>query len=428
MIDRKLLLNNFEEVKRLLVDRGVDSSTIEQCHENVKKCNKLQAELNKKQSEQNNLSGRTGIGYGYPCTENELKEVKSKTSKLKAEISKLKEDFTCCQNELKKKFFVVPNIPDNETPKGKNSQDNVILYCSPKHESIDLTNKKRFSHWELAKKLGYLDNSRAAKVSGSMFALLRNDGARLLRALVNYALDFYGNGWKECVTPHLVTSSAFTSTGHLPKFKDQSYYIGEDDLWLIPTGEVPLTSMYMNEVIKEEELPIRNMAYTLCFRRESGAAGSETRGMQRLHEFHKVELVSICAPNEAKKEHQFMVNSIRKMVESLGLQYRVVDICTGDLTFSSSRLFDIEIYSPGIKRWLEFSSIGLFTDFQARRGNIRYCKPGKKPDYVYTINGSAMATPRIWAALLEHGQQDDGTILIPKPLVPYMKKDRLGSK
>jgi seryl-tRNA synthetase len=247
---------------------------------------------------------------------------------------------------------------------------------------------------------------------------------------VQFGLDLNRDTYLEFAPPHFVRSDTFTGTGHLPKFEADAYRLRDDDLWAIPTGEVPLTGMHRNELLEEADLPKRYMAYTVCFRREAGSAGKDTRGLQRLHEFHKVELVRICLPEHADEEFAALLTDAERAIRLLGLPYRIIDLCTADLTFSSSRIFDIEVYAPGVDRWLEVSSVGVFSDFQARRSNIRVRRTGKRggTEFPYFLNGSALATPRVWAAIIEHGQQPDGSVLLPEPLVRYMGKDRIGPR
>jgi seryl-tRNA synthetase len=258
-----------------------------------------------------------------------------------------------------------------------------------------------------------------------MFALLRRQGASLLRALINFGLKLNEERYEEILPPHFVRTETFTATGHLPKFEMDAYKLRDDPVWAIPTGEVPLMGLHRDETLSEEELPKRYMAYTLCWRREAGSAGKDTRGMQRLHEFHKLELLKLCTPEQVQAEFESMLADAERPLQLLNLPYRVVDLCSRDLTFSSARIFDLEVYAPGVDKWLEVSSVGIFTDFQARRGNIRFKRGKNKPEFVHAINGSAIATPRLWAAIIEHGQQPDGSVRIPEALVPFFGSDTI---
>jgi seryl-tRNA synthetase len=263
---------------------------------------------------------------------------------------------------------------------------------------------------------------RGAKLSGSMFPLYRGFGARLLRALTSFALDSHADEFEEVRPPTLVLTDTMVSTGHLPKFEEDAYHLERDDLWAIPTAEVPLTSMWRGDVLDQGELPLRLTAATACFRREAGAAGRDTRGLLRVHEFDKVELFAYTTPDQAPAEHERMVDRAEALLQALGLQYRVLDLCTGDIGNSAARTFDLEVYSPGVDLWLEVSSVSWCSDYQARRANIRYRpEAGGTPLFVHTLNGSALAWARIWAALVETGRQADGSVVLPAVLAPYLR-------
>jgi len=266
------------------------------------------------------------------------------------------------------------------------------------------------------------DVDRAVRRSGAMFAMYRGLGARLVRALIDYGLDRNRDLYEEIRPPTLVRTETMTSTGHLPKFSDDAYQLERDGLWAIPTAEVPLTSLGRDEVLAEADLPMRFMAHTSCFRREAGAAGRDTRGLLRVHEFDKVEILAYATPAQASGIHAELLERAEGAVADLGLAYRIVDICTGDLGGSAARTFDVEVYSPGTDRWLECSSVSWFSDYQARRANVRY-RPDEERGtrFVHTLNGSALAVPRVWAALTETWRQADGSIAVPPPLRPYMR-------
>jgi seryl-tRNA synthetase len=283
---------------------------------------------------------------------------------------------------------------------------------------------QRVPHWDVGEALGILDAERARKLSGSMFVMYRGTGARVLRALTQLALDRHTVGpdaYEEIRPPTLVRTDTMVSTGHLPKFADEAYHLERDDLWAIPTAEVPLTSMARDEILAEADLPLRFCAYTPCFRREAGSAGADTRGLLRSHEFDKVELFAYSTPAQSADVHADILRRAESIVADLGLAYRVLDLCTGDLGFSNARTFDIEVYAPGVDRWLEVSSVSWYADFQARRANVRYRPTGaKQPEVVHTCNGSAVAWPRIIAALLETHRQPDGSVTLPAVLHPYL--------
>jgi seryl-tRNA synthetase len=278
------------------------------------------------------------------------------------------------------------------------------------------------AHWETATALGILDNERATKISGSMFTMQRGLGARLARALCQLALDRNGDQFEEVRPPSLVTTATLTATGQLPKFADDAYSIERDDLWCIPTAEVPLTSMYAGEVVDAEDLPIRLMAYSPCYRREAGSAGRDTRGMLRAHEFDKVEILAVATAEQAPALLDELVGRAEGTIAALELPYRIIEICTGDLGQSHHRSFDIEVYAPGSDAWLEVSSVSWFSDYQARRAEIRVRTAGVRGTAIaHTLNGSALAVPRVWAAIVENHRQADGSVRIPAVLHPYMR-------
>ncbi|MEY2407309.1 MAG: seryl-tRNA synthetase [Acidimicrobiaceae bacterium] len=330
--------------------------------------------------------------------------------------------------EIRGILLRIPNLPSPDAPDGAGPEDNVVLRVHG-FDPDAYGEHQRVPHWEVAEQLGILDPERAVKLSGSMFSLYRGMGARVLRALTQLALNRHSTGdgaYEEVRPPTFVRSETMVSTGHLPKFADDAYHLERDDLWAIPTAEVPLTSMHRDEVLDEADLPRRFCAYTPCFRREAGSAGADTRGVLRTHEFDKVELFAYCTPEQSAAGHADILARAEAIVTDLGLAYRVLDLCTGDLGFSNARTFDIEVYAPGVDRWLEVSSVSWYADFQARRANVRYrpaATSGDKPkgtEVANTLNGSALAWPRIWAALLETYRQPDGSVALPEVLHPYL--------
>ncbi len=277
-------------------------------------------------------------------------------------------------------------------------------------------------HWETGAELGILDLERAVKISGSMFSMFRGQGATLARGLCQLALDRNADAFEEIRPPSLVLTSTLTATGQLPKFADDAYHVERDDLWCIPTAEVPLTSLAKDEILDETDLPMRLMAYTPCYRREAGSAGRDTRGLLRVHEFDKVELLAYATPEQAPAMLDEILQRAESTIAALGLTYRVLDICTGDLGQSHYRSLDIEVYAPGVDQWLEVSSVSWFSDYQARRANIRYRPTGeKRTETVHTLNGSALAVPRVWAALVETHRRPDGNVQVPDVLLPYLR-------
>jgi len=323
-------------------------------------------------------------------------------------------------------LLYLPNIPADEVPDGASEADNVEIRRWWPGQAAGAPEPGRLEHqhvphWDIGEALQLLDMERGARLSGSMFPLYRGAGARLLRALTGFALDRHTPAYEEIHPPTLVLTETMVSTGHLPKFADDAYHLERDDLWAIPTAEVPLTSMHRGEILEESVLPLRYTAETACFRREAGSAGRDTRGLLRVHEFDKVELFAYTTPEQALDAQADILGRAESLLRELGLRYRVVDLCTGDLGGPSARTFDLEVYSSGVDKWLEVSSTSWYRDYQARRAQVRY-RPaaGGPPQLVHTVNGSALAWPRIWAALVESGRQPDGTVLLPECLGPYL--------
>jgi seryl-tRNA synthetase len=322
-------------------------------------------------------------------------------------------------------LLALPNVPAPFVPDGLDEHDNVELrqWWVGKDEDLEFptyAEHQRVPHWEIGTELGILDLEAGAKLAGSMFPLYRGDGSRLLRALGFFALDRHRDAYEEIRPPSFALTETMMSTGHLPKSADDMYAIERDGLWAIPTAEVPLTSMHRGEILDEASLPIRLTAQTACFRREAGAAGRDTRGLLRVHEFDKVELFAYCTPEQADGAYTDILERAESLLQALGLTYRVLELCTGDLGTSSARTNDLEVFSPGVDRWLEVSSVSWYRDFQARRANVRYRTSDGSIAFVHTVNGSALAWARIWATLVETYRQPDGSIILPDVLAPYL--------
>jgi seryl-tRNA synthetase len=318
----------------------------------------------------------------------------------------------------------IPNLPMEDVPEG-GEEANRILSTSGDAPDFAFTPRP---HWELGEALGILDLPGGARVSGSGFPVLRGAGARLQRALIDFFLEVHTreHGYEEARVPYLVTRESLEGTGQLPKFADESYQSERDDLWLIPTAEVPLTNLLRDELLEREVLPVAFTAYSPCFRREAGAAGKDTRGLLRVHQFDKVELVRFERPERSPEALEELTRHAEVLLERLGLRWRRVLLATGDLGFSGARTYDLEVWAPGVEQWLEVSSCTTFTDYQARRSNIRFRPaPGEKPEFVHTLNGSGLALPRIVAALLETGQEEDGSVVLPDALEPWMGREGL---
>jgi len=334
-------------------------------------------------------------------------------------------EFDAVAEQLRQVLLVLPNLPSPEAPDGRDDADNPVVRGP--FLLGEITEAQRVPHWETAAALGILDIERATKISGSMFTMQRGAGATLARALCQFGLDYNADAFEEIRPPTLVSSATLTATGQLPKFADDSYNIERDDLWCIPTAEVPLTSIYADEILDVDQLPIKMMAATASYRREAGSAGRDTRGMLRTHEFDKVEILALATPEQAPALLVEMLDRAVAVIAALGLPHRVIEICTGDLGQSHHRSFDVEVYAPGCDQWLEVSSVSWFSDYQARRANLRFKRRNadgtviKGSEILHTLNGSALAVPRVWAAIIENYRQADGSVLVPEVLRPYMR-------
>jgi seryl-tRNA synthetase len=346
----------------------------------------------------------------------EMREVGQEIARLDAEVAQ-------ADARIRDLLMNTPNLPHEAVPSGGADANEVV-------RTVGEPVKHPFPakpHWELGAELDLLDLPRGARVSGSGFPVLRGKGALLQRTLINWMLDLHvtEHGYTELRVPYLVTRESLTGTGQLPKFEEESYLTERDDLWLIPTAEVPVTNLHRDELLSSEALPLRYTAYSPCFRREAGAAGADTRGLLRVHQFDKVELVRYEAPERSLQALEEMTAEAEAVLRRLGLAWRVLRLAAGDLGFSSAMTYDLEVWAPGVERWLEVSSVSVCTDFQARRANLRYRPaPGEKPEFVHTLNGSALALPRVVVALLETYQQEDGSVLVPEVLRPRLGFDR----
>ena len=323
--------------------------------------------------------------------------------------------------QLKDVLLRLPNLPHADVVVGSDDSQNPTI-TGPNNLPATFPEHQRVAHWDTATALGILDNERAVKISGAMFTMQRGAGATLARALCQYALDCNADAFEEIRPPSLVSTATLIATGQLPKFADDAYSMSKDDLWCIPTAEAPLTSIHAGEVLAEADLPIRYMAHSSCYRREAGSAGRDTRGMLRSHEFDKVEIFSIATPEGAPAMLTELITRVERVIANLGLPYRIIEICTGDMGQSHHRSFDVEVYAPGCDAWLEVSSVSWFSDYQARRGDIRMKRTGQKgTEFAHTLNASALAVPRVWAAIMENFRQADGSVAIPSVLHPYMR-------
>ena len=348
-------------------------------------------------------------------------ELMAKSRSLGETEKKLASEYDGASSALREVLLLIPNLPHPQVSDGNNDKDNKVVK-GPLQMPKEFAKHQRVPHWETGTALGILDNERATKISGSMFTMQRGLGATMARALCQLALDRNADAFEEIRPPSLVLTSTLTATGQLPKFADDAFAIERDDLWCIPTAEVPLTSLHASETLNAQDLPLRYMAHTSCFRREAGSAGRDTRGMLRTHEFDKVEILAVTTAQQAPEMLIELTTRVEATIAALGLPYRVLEICTGDLGQSHHRSFDIEVYAPGCDQWLEVSSISWFSDYQARRADIRCKHAGAKgSEIAHTLNASALAVPRVWAAILENFRQPDGSVAIPEALQPYMR-------
>lgn len=364
---------------------------------------------------------RSAIEAGVETLQETLRALGDETAPLETERDEV-------ESELFREMARIPNMLDPSAPPGTSAADNVVVREHGDKRTFDFAPKQ---HWELGEALGMMQVEASAKLSGSGFALLTGDLARLEWALISYFLDKAAkNGYAPCMVPLLVKEPVMFGTGYLPKMADQVYRTDDrDDLFLIPTAEAPLTSIHANEMLSAEALPKRYTAWSACFRREAGAWGKETRGLLRVHQFHKVELFKLTRPEDSAAEHEALTRDAEGILRELGLPYRVLELCGGDMSFAAAKCYDLEVFSPGADQWLEVSSCSNFHDFQARRCEIRYRDPDTgKPRYCHTINGSGLATPRMMVAIMETFQNADGSITVPDPLRPFMAgQTRIGS-
>ncbi|NEO25356.1 MAG: serine--tRNA ligase, partial [Kamptonema sp. SIO4C4] len=357
----------------------------------------------------------------------EIQELKAEGNDIKQQLADLEPQEKRLKFEIEELILNLPNLPSESTPFGRSEEENVEI----SHWGEDYLLKKPETcrpHWEIGEKLGILETSRAVKVAQSRFVNLIGLGAALERALINFMLDQQiAAGYLEVMPPVLVNSETLKGTGQLPKFAEESFQCAGDDLWLTPTAEVPLTNLYRNEILEAKQLPIYHCAYTPCFRREAGSYGKDTKGLIRLHQFNKVEMVKLVRPETSEEEHEKMLANATAILEELLLPYRVIELCTGDLGFSARKCYDVEVWLPSAGQYREISSCSNCGDFQARRANIRFKEPGQKgTQYVHTLNGSGLAVGRTMAAILENYQQPDGTVKVPSALQPYLKREVIG--
>ncbi len=415
MLDRKFIREESEVVRQAIADKR-ESADLDaylkldtQHLELIREVEELQAERNRASAAINEMK-KSGEDAGEAITK--TRELSRRTKELEQQQSEL-------EDQLRELRLTFPNIPHAEVPRGGEEKN---LFLRDWGEPLKDADFELKPHWDIGEELRLFDLERGAKVAGSGFPLMTGEGARFQRALINFMLDLHrADGFTELIPPLLVNGAAATGTGQLPKLADDMYHCEVDDLWLIPTSEVPVTNLFAGEILGADDLPGYFQAYTPCFRREAGAHGKDTRGLLRVHQFDKVELVKFVRPETSDDEHESLVAQAEKVLRALEVPYRVMLLASGDLSFAAARCIDLEIWSPGVERWLEISSISNFGDFQARRANIRF-RPGEreKPRFIHTLNGSGVALPRLVAALLETGLTSLGRVKIPERLRPYM--------
>lgn len=421
MLDIKIIRENPEKVNELLQRRN-PSLSIDEVLEIDAKRRKTQTQADELRAQRKTISQEIGNLKKQGQNTDEIQE---KVKLMGDNIKALEEQEVALDEQQKSLLLNLPNTPDETTPVGSSEADNVVIktFSEPTKRNFELK-----AHWDLAVEKNLVDFERGVKLSQSRFSLYRGKGAQLERAIINFFLDIHTNthGYEEILPPILVNSQAMTGTGQLPKFAQDMYKCEDEDLYLIPTAEVPVTNIYSNEILAEEDLPKYMTAYTPCFRREAGSAGKDTRGLIRQHQFNKVELVKLCTPESSNEEHEKLTLDAEKMLELLELPYRRIALCTADIGFSAQKCYDLEVWLPSYDDYKEISSCSCFGDFQARRANIRYrSKETGKPAFVHTINGSGLAVGRTFAAIIENFQNEDGSISIPKVLQKYTGWDRI---
>ncbi len=414
MIDLKLLQKDFQSVSDKLMRKGVSIELLDTLKKKNEELKSAKAAYETLQAAQNAMSKEFGI---YKKEGKDVSELKEKVDANKIKITEALEVQRARLEELEALAMSIPNIPDDDVPEGKDDGDNVEIKRVLTPRTFGFTPKE---HWELAEQNGWIDFERGVKLATSRFSVSFGMGAKLERALINFMLNFNSKrGFEEVSVPALVNRAALEGTGQLPKFEDDLYKVQDQELFLIPTAEVPVTNLYQDEILPSEKLPIKMTAYTSCFRKEAGAAGRDTRGMIRQHQFHKVELVSITKPEESDKVFEEMVQTASDLLSSLELPHRLMTLCSGDLGFGAAKTVDLEVWLPGQNCYREISSVSNTREFQARRAKIRF-KDGDKNSFVHTLNGSSLAVGRTLVAIMENFQNEDGSITIPKVLEPYI--------
>ena len=424
MLDIKLVRSQPEQVQARLNSRGkgYDISRLVELEQEVRV---LETQRSHLQAESNDIGKQVGIKMKSGAPDAEIQTLKARSHEVKQLLAELEPQEKALREESNSILMTLPNLPSETTPIGGNETENVEIRRWG--DEYKTTRTDILPHWEIGEKLGILNFERAVKISQARFVNLIGAGAALERALIQFMLNTHtANGYVEVAPPLLVNTASMTGTGQLPKFADDLFKCAEDELWLIPTAEVPVTNLYRDEIFDGETLPVHHCAYTPCFRREAGSYGRDTRGLIRLHQFNKVELVKFVLPENSAEEHKKLVRDAESILQALKLPYRIVELCTGDIGFSAAKCYDLEVWLPTANTYREISSCSNFHDFQARRANIRFKSKGKKgTEFLHTLNGSGLAVGRTMSAILENYQQPDGRILIPEVLQPLMNKEYL---
>jgi seryl-tRNA synthetase len=424
MLDIQLLRNETDRVRQGVASKKVDPSSIDAILADDNRRRDLTFRVEQLKKERNDSSKEVGkiMKEG-----GDAEPIKARVREIGEEIARLDTELESINAKIHDAMLRLPNLPHESTPVGMTEDDNQVL--REWGQKPDIADPK--PHWDLGEALGILELERAARISGSGFFALRGAGARLQRSLINYMIDLHvaNHGYTEMRVPYLVNRQTLTGTGQLPKLEEDMYHIEADDMFLIPTAEVPVTNLHAGEILDVAELPKTYACYTPCFRREAGAAGKDTRGMTRTHQFDKVELVRTVLPETSYADHELLCSHSEAVLQSLGLHYRVLLLCTGDISFAAAKCYDLEVWAPGMGRYLEVSSCSNFEDFQARRANIRFRREkGAKPEFPHTLNASGVALPRLMVAILEAGLQPDGSVAIPEALRPYFGSDRIAAR
>ena len=423
MIDQRLLRENPNLISEGLKSRGMDVD-LGPLQKFCKDLKELEEKRNSLQAQGNSIGKEVGqkIKQGLPHNSEEISNLRIKGNQIKKQVGIIEEEEKSISNKLNEQILCLPNLPEKNSLKGRNEKDNKEIRRWG--EPISGNNLKE--HWEIANKLNLWDSERSSVIAKSRFVTLFKHAAKLERSLINFMLDLHiKKGYLEVLPPALVNTASLTGSGQLPKFAEESFRCADDDLWLTPTAEVPITSLHRGEIIPKDLLPLRYVAYSPCFRREAGSYGRDTRGLIRLHQFNKVELYWFSTPEKSEEALEQITSDAESVLQELELPYRVIQLCTGDLGFSAKKTYDLEVWLPGANTFREISSCSNCGDFQARRSSIRTKDNNKKNILLHTLNGSGLAIGRTMAAILENGQQSDGSINLPKALIPYFGSNKL---